>query len=52
MHADCTPFGITLVAPAGEDFGRAFHAEIALPLGATRAPQPPLARPHAEEPAP
>jgi allophanate hydrolase len=48
MRADGTPFGITLVAPAGEDaalasIGRAFHAATALPLGATGAPQPALA---------
>jgi allophanate hydrolase len=48
MRADGTPFGITLVAPAGEDaalaaIGRAFHADTALPLGATGKPQPPLA---------
>jgi allophanate hydrolase len=48
MRADGTPFGITLVAPAGEDaalasIGRAFHAATALPLGATGAPQPTLA---------
>jgi len=45
MRADGTPFGITLVAPAGEDaalasIGRAFHADTALPLGATGKPQP------------
>ena len=48
MRADGTPFGITLVAPVGEDaalasIGRAFHAATALPLGATGAPQPALA---------
>ena len=48
MRADGTPFGITLIAPAGADaalasIGRAFHADTALPLGATRKPQPPLA---------
>jgi allophanate hydrolase len=48
MRADGTPFGIMLVAPAGEDaalasIGRAFHAATALPLGATGAPQPTLA---------
>ena len=48
MRADGTPFGITLVAPAGQDaalasIGRAFHAATALPLGATGAPQPALA---------
>jgi allophanate hydrolase len=48
MRADGTPFGITLIAPAGADaalasIGRAFHADTALPLGATGKPQPPLA---------
>src|SRR5262249_12722831 len=37
MRADGTPFGITLIAPAGADaalasIGRAFHADTALPL--------------------
>ena len=49
MRTDGTPFGITFVAPAGEDaalasIGRAFHAATALPLGATGAPQPALAQ--------
>jgi allophanate hydrolase len=44
LRADGTPFGITLVAPAGEDaalasLGRAFHADTALPLGATATSQ-------------
>ena len=48
MRADGTPFGVTLVAPAGADaalaaLGRAFHADTALPLGATGTAQPPLA---------
>jgi allophanate hydrolase len=48
MHADGTPFGITLLAQAGSDaalasIGRVFHADTGLPLGATGAPQPPLA---------
>ena len=48
MRADGTPFGITLIAPAGADaalasIGRAFHADTALPLGATGKPQPALA---------
>lgn len=39
------PFGITLLAPAGEDallasIGRVFHFDTALPLGALRRPQP------------
>jgi allophanate hydrolase len=47
MHADGTPFGITLVAPAGHDaalasLGRVFHADTGLPLGATGKPQPAL----------
>jgi allophanate hydrolase len=48
MHANGTPFGITLLAPAGNDaalagLGRRFHADTALPLGATGKPQPRLA---------
>jgi allophanate hydrolase len=48
MRADGTPFGVTLIAPAGCDaalasIGRAFHADTALPLGATGEAQPPLA---------
>jgi allophanate hydrolase len=48
MRPDGTPFGITLMAPADEDaalasIGRVFHADTALPLGATGHPQPPLA---------
>lgn len=48
MHANGTPFGITLIAPAGDDaalasLGRVFHADTALPLGAIGAPHPPLA---------
>jgi allophanate hydrolase len=46
MHADGTPFGITLLAQAGQDaalaaLGRVFHADTKLPLGATGQPQPP-----------
>ena len=42
------PFGITLMAPAGEDaalasIGRVFHADTGLPLGATGQSQPALA---------
>ncbi len=42
------PFGITLLAPGGADarlaeIGRVFHADTALPLGALKQPQPPLA---------
>jgi allophanate hydrolase len=48
MHADGTPFGITLLAQAGNDaalasIGRLFHADTGLSLGATGQPQPPLA---------
>ena len=58
LHADGTPFGITLLGPAGHDamlasIGRVFHAESRLPLGALALPQPPLAPlaavPHADE---
>ena len=39
------PFGITLLAPGGQDavlaeIGRVFHADTKLPLGALHAPQP------------
>jgi allophanate hydrolase len=42
------PFGITLLAPGGADarlaeIGRVFHADTALPLGALRQPQIPMA---------
>ena len=42
------PFGITLLAPGGADarlaeIGRVFHADTALPLGALKQPQVPLA---------
>jgi allophanate hydrolase len=48
------PFGITLLAPGGNDarlaeIGRMFHADTGLPLGALQAPQPPLP-PAATEP--
>jgi len=48
MRSDSIPFGITLLAPGGHDallasFGRAFHADTGLPLGALGRPQPPLA---------
>jgi allophanate hydrolase len=48
IAADRTPFGVTFLAPAGQDahlasFGRAFHARTGLPLGALRLPLPPLA---------
>jgi allophanate hydrolase len=49
MRADGTPFGITLLARAGDDLalaaiGREFHAATGLPLGALKYPQPPLSR--------
>jgi allophanate hydrolase len=49
MHDDGTPFGVTLLAPAGNDamlasIGRVFHADTGLPLGALARPQPPLAQ--------
>jgi len=42
---DRVPFGITLLAPGGEDarlaeIGRVFHADTKLPLGALQEPQP------------
>jgi allophanate hydrolase len=47
MHGNGTPFGITLLAQAGNDaalasIGRVFHADTGLSLGATGQPQPPL----------
>jgi allophanate hydrolase len=47
LHADGTPFGITLLGPAGHDamlasIGRVFHADTGLALGALSRPQPPL----------
>jgi allophanate hydrolase len=47
IRADGIPFGITLLAPAGQDarlasIGRVFHADTRLPMGASRMPQPPL----------
>jgi allophanate hydrolase len=47
MHADGTPFGVTLLASAGNDaalasIGRVFHADTGLPLGALGRAQPPL----------
>jgi len=52
MRPDGIPFGVTLLAPAGEDaalaaIGREFHATTGLPLGALKHSQPPLARPPA-----
>jgi allophanate hydrolase len=48
MTESGVPFGITLLAPGGNDarlaeIGRAFHADTRLPLGALKTPQPPLA---------
>ncbi len=48
MRPDGIPFGITLLAPAGQDaklasIGRVFHADTKLGMGARRLPQPPLA---------
>jgi len=49
MRPDGTPFGVTLLAPAGEEaalaaIGREFHHATGLPLGALKHKQPPLAR--------
>ncbi len=48
MRPDGIPFGVTLLAPAGEEaalaaIGREFHHAGGLPLGALNKPQPPLA---------
>jgi allophanate hydrolase len=48
MRPDGLPFGVTLLARAGDDaalasIGRQFHAATGLPLGALNVPQPPLA---------
>jgi allophanate hydrolase len=48
MRADGIPFGITLLAPGGDDallasIGRVFHADTKLPVGARALPQPTLA---------
>jgi allophanate hydrolase len=50
MRPDGTPFGVTLLAPGGEDarlaaIGRQFHHATGLPLGALNQPPPPLAKP-------
>ena len=47
MRHDGTPFGVTLLGPAGQDavlasIGRVFHADTGLALGALSRPQPPL----------
>jgi allophanate hydrolase len=49
IRPDEIPFGITLLAPAGQDarlasIGRVFHADTKLPMGALQLPQPPLAQ--------
>lgn len=46
LAADGTPFGVTFLAPAGQDaliagFGAAFHAATGLPLGALGVSPPP-----------
>ena len=48
IRPDDIPFGITLLAPAGQDaqlasIGRVFHADTRLTMGARTLPQPPLA---------
>jgi allophanate hydrolase len=48
MRPDGIPFGITLLAPGGDDallasIGRVFHADTKLPVGARALPQPALA---------
>jgi allophanate hydrolase len=48
IRSDDIPFGITLLAPAGQDaqlasIGRVFQADTGLTLGARSVPQPPLA---------
>lgn len=48
IRSDGIPFGITLLAPAGRDaelasLGRVFHADTALPMGASGQSLPPLA---------
>jgi allophanate hydrolase len=47
LGPDGTPFGVTLLAPSGQDarlarLGLALHARTGLPLGALGTPQPPL----------
>jgi allophanate hydrolase len=47
MRPDGIPFGITLLAPTGQDarlasIGRVFHADTKLAMGARSLPQPPL----------
>jgi allophanate hydrolase len=48
IRSDDIPFGITLLAPAGQDaqlasIGRVFHADTKLPMGARKLALPPLA---------
>jgi len=48
IRSDDIPFGITLLAPAGQDaqlasIGRVFHSDTRLTMGARHLPQPPLA---------
>jgi allophanate hydrolase len=48
IQSDDIPFGITLLAPGGQDaqlasIGRVFHADTKLALGSKCLPQPPLA---------
>jgi allophanate hydrolase len=48
IRSDGIPFGITLLAPGGNDaqlanIGRVFHADTQLTMGAMGVPQPPLA---------
>jgi allophanate hydrolase len=48
IRSDDIPFGITLLAPGGQDaqlasIGRVFHADTGLSMGARQLPQPPLA---------
>jgi allophanate hydrolase len=48
IRPDDIPFGITLLAPAGQDahlasIGRVFHADTRLNMGGRSLPQPPLA---------
>lgn len=48
IRADDIPFGITLLAPAGQDaqlasIGRVFHTDTGLAMGARHLPQPPPA---------
>lgn len=47
LHDGASPFGITLLAPAGHDalvasLGRVFQADTGLPLGAKLGPHPAL----------